>query len=189
MKSMLFYQLLLATGMAVGISTTLPAASFGDFSATDIDGKPVALSSFAGKAVLVVNTASRCGFTPQYEGLEALYERYKNSGLVILGFPSNDFLGQEPGNEQEIKNFCTLNYNVSFPMFSKIKVNGKSAHPLYQWMTDKGSNPQFGGKITWNFNKFLIGPDGKVLARFDSAVKPDDPKLVQAIEAALTNVE
>jgi len=153
----------------------------------DIDGKDRPLSEFAGKVLLIVNVASKCGFTPQYKNLQALYTRHKERGFEILGFPANDFGRQEPGTEAEIKSFCTTNYGVSFPMFSKITVKGKDIHPLYAFLTEKESNPQFPGKITWNFNKFLIGRDGKILKRFDSKVKPESPELEQAIEGALAS--
>lgn len=157
-----------------------------DFTMTDIDGKQVPLSNFKGKVVLIVNVASKCGFTPQYEGLQKLYLQYKERGLEILGFPANNFLSQEPGSNQEIKSFCTLTYGVTFPMFAKISVKGKDIHPLYQFLTDKKTHPQFGGKITWNFNKFLISRDGKIIGRFGSRAKPYDEKVIRAIEMALS---
>ncbi len=151
----------------------------------DIDGKEVRFAQYRDKVVMVVNVASKCGFTYQYEGLEKLYLKYKDKGFIILGFPSNDFLGQEPGSNEEIKNFCTLTYGVTFPMFSKIKVKGKDAAPLYQKLTDKKTNPKFGGAITWNFNKFLISRKGEIINRFDTKIKPEDPAIAAAIEAAL----
>jgi glutathione peroxidase len=156
-----------------------------DFIMKDIDGKEVSLSIFKGKVILIVNVASKCGFTPQYQGLEELYKTYKDKGLVILGFPANNFLGQEPGSNEEIRNFCSLTYGVTFPIFSKISVKGKDIHPFYAFLTDKETDPKFGGKITWNFNKFLVARDGTVINRFDSKVKPGDPVLVSAIEEAL----
>ena len=161
------------------------ANSIYDFTLKDIDGKEVSLGSYTGKVVMVVNVASRCGFTPQYEGLERLYQTYKDRGFVILGFPANNFLGQEPGTDAEIKSFCSLKYNVTFPMFSKLSVRGRDKHPLYQYLTEKQSNPGFAGEITWNFNKFLIGRDGKISNRFGSRTKPDDKEVIQAIETAL----
>jgi glutathione peroxidase len=155
------------------------------FTMQDIDGKDVSLTAFKGKVMLVVNVASKCGFTGQYAGLEKLYETYKDQGLVILGFPANNFLGQEPGSNEEIKNFCTLSYGVSFPMFAKISVKGKDKHPLYEFLTSKTANPEFGGEITWNFNKFLVGRDGRLVGRFGSTTKPDAPDLVAAIDKAL----
>lgn len=168
------------------------AATFGetmnsiyDFEVEDIDGNPVDLNRYKGKVLLIVNTASKCGFTPQYEGLQVLYETYKEQGLVVLGFPSNDFLKQEPGSEEEIKTFCSLNYNVTFPMFSKITVKGKNIHPLYEYLTSKKTNPEFSGKIKWNFNKILIDREGAVINRFASQIKPEDPEVITTIEAAL----
>lgn len=158
-----------------------------DFSLKNIDGKETALSSYKGKVILMVNVASKCGFTPQYEGLQAVYAKYKDQGLVVLGFPANNFMGQEPGTNEEIKQFCTLKYNVSFPLFTKISVKGDDIHPLYKFLTDKTTNPSFGGDITWNFNKFLVDRNGKVIARFDTREKPESEKITQAIEQALKN--
>lgn len=158
---------------------------FYQFIMNDIDGKEVKFSQYKNKVVLVVNVASRCGFTYQYEGLEKIYLKYKDKGFIILGFPANDFLGQEPGSNEEIKNFCSLTYGVTFPMFSKIKVVGNEMAPLYVYLTESRDNTNFAGKITWNFNKFLIGRKGKIIARFDSGVKPEDKELTDAIEAAL----
>jgi len=156
-----------------------------DFVVKSIDGKDVALADYEGKVLLIVNVASKCGFTGQYKGLQELYETYKDKGFVILGFPSNDFLSQEPGTNADIQQFCTLNYGVTFPMFAKISVKGKDAHPLYAYLTSKETHPEFGGAISWNFNKFLIGRDGKIVARFGSRTKPEDGKLVQAVELAI----
>lgn len=155
------------------------------FTLADIDGNPTSLSSFKGKVLLIVNVASRCGYTYQYEGLEALYARYKDRGLVILGIPSNDFLGQEPGSNADIKQFCTLTYGVSFPMFSKAVVKGAGIHPLYGYLTSKKANGAFGGAISWNFNKFLVGRDGATLARFDSKEEPGSAAVAAAVERAL----
>ncbi len=153
-----------------------------DFTATSLSGAETDLSQFKGKAVLVVNTASKCGFTPQYEGLEKLYEEYEDQGLVILGFPCDQFGHQEPGTEEEIGEFCQLNYGVKFPMFAKVDVNGSDAHPLYQWLrSQKGG--VLGDKIKWNFTKFLIDPDGNVVDRYASITKPE--KLVGDIEKVL----
>ena len=149
----------------------------------DIDGKAVTLKPYAGKVLFIVNVASKCGNTPQYEGLEALWQKRRERGLVVLGFPSNDFGSQEPGTEDDIKKFCSTNFSVSFPMFSKVHVNGPEQHPLYEALT--GKNSPVPGAVKWNFGKFLIGRDGKVLARFDSGVKPDAPELAAAIDAAL----
>ena len=156
-----------------------------DFTMKDIDGNDVSLSTFRGKAVMLVNVASRCGFTKQYAGLQALYEKYGERGFVILGFPANNFMGQEPGTEEEIKSFCSLNYGVTFPMFSKISVKGGDIHPLYAFLTDKRQHPEFGGAIAWNFNKFLVGRDGRVVARFGSRDAPESPEIAKAIETAL----
>ena len=150
-----------------------------------ITGEPIKLSEYRGKVLLIVNTASKCGFTGQYAGLQKLYETYQDKGLVVLGFPSNDFLRQEPGTNEEIQSFCKLNYGVTFPLFGKISVKGKDRHPLYLYLTSKQSNPAFSGKISWNFNKFLISRDGQVIGRFGSRTKPDDEKLAAALQAAL----
>jgi glutathione peroxidase len=152
-----------------------------DFTAKDIDGNERRLSEFAGKAIMVVNVASKCGFTPQYKGLEALYQKYRERGFVILGFPANDFMRQEPGTEAEIKSFCSLTYGVTFPMFAKVSVKGKDIHPLYAFLTEKESNPQFSGKITWNFNKFLFDRKGALVARFDSKDEPLGDKIPRVV--------
>jgi glutathione peroxidase-family protein len=156
-----------------------------DFTVRDIDGRDVLLEEFRDRVILIVNVASKCGFTPQYEGLEALYRRYKDRAFVVLGFPANNFMRQEPGTNEEIKSFCTLNYDVSFPMFSKISVKGRDIHPFYDYLTNKKTNPRFGGKITWNFNKFLVSRSGEIIARFGSKDAPQAPKIVAAIEKAL----
>lgn len=153
-----------------------------DFRAVDIDGNERSLGEFRGKAVLVVNTASKCGFTPQYEGLEELYRKYQDEGLVVLGFPCDQFRNQEPGDEAEIKEFCSLTYDVTFPMFSKIDVNGSDAHPLYAWLRDQKSGV-LGDRIKWNFTKFLIDSDGFVVDRYAPTTKPED--LVDDIEKLL----
>jgi glutathione peroxidase len=161
------------------------ASSVYEFSMNSIDGKPLPLASFKGKVMLIVNVASKCGFTPQYEGLEAVYEKYKDQGFVIVGFPANNFMAQEPGTNEEIKTFCSTKYNVKFPLYAKISVKGEDKAPLYQFLTDAGANPKTGGEIKWNFTKFLVDRDGKVVARFESAVKPDSPEVTTAIEKAL----
>lgn len=148
-----------------------------------IDGKDATLKDYSGKVLLVVNVASQCGYTRQYTGLEALYQKYKDRGLVVLGFPCNDFGSQEPGTEAEIKEFCTSRFSVTFPMFSKLHVKGAEQHPLYAALT--GSTSPAPGPVKWNFGKFLIGKDGKILQRWDSGTEPDDAKLTGAIEAAL----
>ncbi|MER3430614.1 MAG: glutathione peroxidase [Blastocatellia bacterium] len=161
------------------------ATSIYDFTVKDIDGNDVSLGKFKGSVLLIVNTASRCGYTPQYESLQGVFQQYRDRGFYVLGFPANNFMGQEPGTEKEIKEFCTLKYNVSFPMFSKISVTGSDQHPLYRFLTNKKTNPDFGGDISWNFNKFLIDRNGKIVARFGSKDKPDDPSVIAAIEKAL----
>jgi len=150
-----------------------------------LEGDPVALSEYKGKALLVVNVASRCGFTPQYEGLQALYQKYKDRGLEILGFPCNQFLGQEPGTEEEIRDFCSSVYSVTFPIFRKIEVNGEERHPLYEILTDSNDANGNGGDVQWNFEKFLVSPEGDVVGRFRTGVTPEDPALVGAIEEQL----
>ena len=143
-----------------------------DFVVNDYLGNPVNLSDYQGKVVLIVNTATRCGFTPQYKGLEALYEKYQNDGFVILDFPCNQFLAQAPGTSEEIHNICTLKYNTTFPQFEKIKVNGKEAHPLFVYLTSQNPANKV-KKVKWNFTKFLIGRDGSFLARFEPTNKPE----------------
>lgn len=156
-----------------------------DFKAKDIDGKNVKLSKYKGKVLLIVNTASECGYTPQYEGLQAIYEKYQAKGFYVLGFPANNFKGQEPGKDAEIKEFCTSKYKVTFPMFSKISVKGDDQNPIYKFLTGKETNPNFAGEITWNFNKFLVDKNGKVVARFASKDKPESDAVIQAIEKEL----
>ena len=154
-----------------------------DFSAIDIDGHDKSLTDYSGKVLLVVNVASKCGFTPQYTGLQSLWETYRERGLVVLGFPSDQFGHQEPGDESEIKNFCSLTYDVDFPMFSKVDVNGGNAHPLWKWMKDEKSGLLGIGAIKWNFSKFLVGRDGKVIKRYAPTDKPES--MAKDIEAAL----
>ena len=161
------------------------AASVYDFSMKDIDGNDVKLDKYKGSVVMIVNTASRCGYTPQYEGLQKLYEKYKDRGFVVLGFPANNFMGQEPGTEKEIKDFCILKYNVTFPMFSKISVTGSDQHPLYGFLTNSKTDPEFGGDISWNFNKLLISRNGMLVSRFGSKDKPEDAAVTSAIEKHL----
>jgi len=156
-----------------------------DFTIKSIDGQPVPLSSYSGKVVLVVNVASKCGFTPQYAGLEAVYEKYKDRGLVIVGIPANNFAQQEPGTNDEIKKFCSNKYNVTFPMMSKVSVLGDDKAPLYTFLTGKDTDPQYAGDIKWNFTKFLFDRSGKPVARFEPATTPDSPEVTAAIEAAL----
>ena len=157
-----------------------------DFTLNSIDGQPTSLASYKGKVVMLVNVASRCGFTPQYTALESTYEKFKDKGLVIVGIPANNFGAQEPGTNAEIKTFCSSKYHVTFPMMAKVSVKGSDITPLYQYLTDKNAHPRTGGEIGWNFTKFLVGPDGKVIARFDSKVTPDSPEVTSAIEKALS---
>ena len=182
MKSLIF-----AAAAAIAI---LPLAARADDSklysvpVKDIDGKETSLKPYAGKAMLIVNVASKCGNTPQYKALEELYRKYKDQGLVVLGFPANDFGAQEPGTDAEIKQFCTLKYDVTFPMFDKIHVKGPEQHPLYAQLTGPGA--PFPGDVKWNFGKFLVGRDGHIVARFEPKTKPDAPEVVSAVEKALS---
>ena len=159
------------------------AESLYDIKLKDIDGKDTTLAAYKGKAVLIVNVASKCGYTKQYAGLEATYLKFKDKGFVVLGFPCNQFGGQEPGTNEEIKQFCSSKFNVTFPLFDKLDVNGAKRHPLY--VTLAGKDSPFPGDIKWNFNKFLIGKDGKILNRFDSKVTPESEELTKAVEGAL----
>ena len=156
-----------------------------DFKQTTLDGKEESLSAYKGKAVLVVNVASKCGLTPQYTGLQKLHDTYGKRGFEVLGFPCNQFAGQEPGSADEIREFCDRNYGVSFPLFAKIDVNGAKRAPLYQWLTSQPTQPDGPGDILWNFGKFLVDKQGSVVARFNPRVAPDAPELVAAIEKAL----
>jgi glutathione peroxidase len=161
--------------------TVLAASTVHEFEMTSIDGKPMPLSAYRGKVLLLVNVASKCGHTPQYTGLEALHRQHKDRGLVVLGVPANNFGGQEPGTNEEIQNFCKRTYDVTFPLTSKVSVKGEDIAPLYQHLTSTS-----GGDVKWNFTKFLVGKNGDVLARFESRVKPDAPELIAAIEKALS---
>ncbi len=157
-----------------------------DFRAKDIDGKDVELSKYKGNVLLIVNTASKCGYTPQYKSLEALYGKYHEQGLVVLGFPCNDFGSQEPGSEADIKKFCTDKFAVTFPMFSKVKVKGKDACDLYKFLTSKETDPKFAGPIEWNFTKFLVDRDGNLVGRFKPSDEPlKNKKLIEALEKSL----
>lgn len=176
--------MVLALAPAVHAAAEAPK-TLHDFTLDNIDGEATELSDYEGKVVLVVNVASKCGFTPQYAGLQDLYETYKDKGFVVLGMPANNFRNQEPGTEKEIKRFCTTQFGVTFPMFSKISVRGEDIHPLYAWLTDKKAHPETGGPIGWNFTKFLVAPDGQVIARFNTRVKPKDDRVIEAIEKAL----
>jgi len=177
-------QFVLTIAMSAGM---FAASSVHDFTLNSIDGKPVPLSAYKGKVVLLVNVASKCGYTPQYSGLESLYEKYKDRGFVIVGVPANNFGGQEPGTNEEIKTFCTRNYNVTFPMMSKVSVKGDDKNALYAWLTDPSANSGSGGDIKWNFTKFLVGKNGKVIARFEPNVTPDSQEITSAVEQALAH--
>ena len=165
------------------MTTLIHAGSIYDIAVKDIDGKDTTLAAYKGEVLLIVNVASKCGYTPQYKNLEAVYQKYKDQGFVILGFPCNQFGGQEPGSDSEIKQFCTSKYDVTFPLFDKIEVNGPNRHPLYVMLA--GETSPFPGNIKWNFNKFLISRDGKILKRFDSKITPDSSEATEAITAAL----
>lgn len=175
---------LLAAAAVAGTGTATPRDAL-DFRMKGIDGEEIDLGRWRGNVVLIVNTASKCGLTPQYAGLQKLWMEDSAKGLVVLGFPSNDFLWQEPGSNQEIKQFCSIKYRVTFPMFEKIDVKGKGQAPLYEYLTAQDAKPAGKGSISWNFEKFLIGRDGKVAARFSPKTKPDDPLVLEAIKAEL----
>jgi glutathione peroxidase len=168
------------TAALLAASAMFAANSAHDFTLQTIEGQSAPLSQYKGKVLLLVNVASQCGYTPQYAGLQSLYEKYKGKGLVVVGVPANNFGGQEPGSNEDIKAFCTRKYNVSFPMMSKVSVKGSDMVPLYGYLTS-----QTGGDVKWNFTKFLVGKDGKVVQRFESKVAPDSAELTGAIEQAL----
>jgi glutathione peroxidase len=156
-----------------------------NFKMKGIDGKDVDLAQYKGKVVLFVNVASACGYTPQYAGLQDLYQKYSKEGLVVIGVPSNDYGKQEPGSDADIQKFCSTNYKVTFPMLSKVAVKGKDKVPLYKYLTDKATNPASPGEVKWNFEKFLIGRDGKIAGRFLSAVEPTSEELTKAVQTEL----
>ncbi len=166
-------------------TTSAPAQSVLDFTVKNVEGKDTSLAAYKGDVVLIVNVASKCGLTPQYKDLQALYEKYKDKGLRIAAFPANNFMGQEPGTNAEIKEFCEKNYKVSFDIYSKISVKGDDQAELYRFLTANDTNPGFGGEIKWNFTKFLVGRDGKIIARFEPRESPSDEKTTKAIEQAL----
>lgn len=167
------------------LPSILPQKSVYDFTMKNIDGKEVSLADYKGKVLLIVNVASLCGNTPQYKDIEALYSKYKEKGLVVLGFPANNFMGQEPGTDSEIKSFCTKEYAVTFPMFSKISVKGKDINPLYRYLTKKSENGVMDAPVTWNFQKFLIGRNGQVINSFSPRTLVTDAEVMKQIEAAL----
>ncbi len=175
------------TGRAAAADKPEPAEAktIYEFTLPLLDGTPVSLASYSGKVMLLVNVASRCGFTYQYEGLQKLHTKYGAQGLVVLGFPANDFLWQEPGSNEEIAKFCTMKYSVTFPVFAKIHVTGSAQHPLYRYLTSGAGDAKLAGNISWNFNKFLVDRQGRLLARFGSRDKPEGDEIVKAIEAAL----
>ena len=165
--------------------TQTQARSIHEIELPRLDGKPAKLSDYAGKVVLAVNVASKCGFTPQYAGLQALNDRYADRGFIVLGFPSNQFFNQEPGSAEQIQEFCSLNYGVTFPLFAKLDVKGSTQHVLYAILTEVPDDAGKAGNVAWNFEKFLVGRDGRVVRRFRSKVVPEDPKLIEAIESLL----
>jgi glutathione peroxidase len=175
----------LVLGLVIIMAGSALAANIYDFTLPSIDGQPMPLADFKGKVVLVVNVASRCGYTPQYSALEALYEKYKGQGFVIVGFPANNFGAQEPGTNEEIKTFCSRKYNVTFPMYSKVSVKGDDQTPLYQYLT-KQTGSLIAGEIKWNFTKFLVDRNGNVVQRFESAITPDSKDVVSAVEKQLS---
>lgn len=178
MKTTLVILLLLATA-------SLPQKTVYDFTVKDIDGKDVSLSQYKGKVLLIVNVASLCGNTPQYKDIEALYQKYKHKGLVVMGFPANNFMGQEPGTNAEIKEFCTKEYAVTFPMFSKISVKGKDIAPLYSFLTKKAENGVVDADVKWNFQKFLVDRNGNVLESISNRTSVNEPSVIGSVEAAL----
>ncbi len=192
-KSAFLLALVSAVGVGVWFSKTwasgqtpvmLPNTIY-EVSVKNADGESLFLKQYQGKVLLIVNVASKCGFTPQYEGLEVLYREFKDQGLVVLGFPSNNFMGQEPGTNEDIQSFCQTTYGVTFPVLAKVSVSGEDSHPLFQYLTAAPGKPELAGRVTWNFNKFLVGSDGQLINRFGSKVKPDDSTLRSAIVDAL----
>jgi glutathione peroxidase len=167
------------------MAQTQAPRSIHDIELPRLDGKPAHLSDYAGKVVLAVNVASKCGFTPQYAGLQALHDRYAARGFIVLGFPSNQFFNQEPGSAEQIQEFCSLNYGVNFPLFAKLDVKGSNQHPLYGILSEATDDAGKNGNVAWNFEKFHVGRDGRVVRRFRSKVVPEDPKVIEAIESAL----
>ncbi len=181
MKNILVLIIALLTPL-FGVSQNPENKDFHDFTVKTIDGEDYDLSKLKGKKVLVVNTASECGFTPQYEGLQEIYEEYKDGNFVVIGFPANNFKNQEPGSDSEIKQFCKKNYGVTFPMMSKISVKGEDQHPLYQWLTNKKYNGKIDSEVKWNFQKYLIDEEGELVDVFYSRTKPKDEKIISWIK-------
>ena len=177
------FLMLLVTVFITAMASAHSEISLYDIPLKDINGKDTSLKEYKGKVLLIVNVASHCGYTPQYEGLQAIFKKYEAKGLVVVGFPCNDFGAQEPGTPEEIKTFCSSKYNVTFPLFAKLHVKGPEQHPLYAALT--GKDAPFPGDVKWNFGKFVIDRDGKIVKRFDSAAKPESPAVTGAIEAAL----
>ena len=177
MKKLVF----LFGGLLLSVSV-LAQHNIYDFTVKDIDGHAYSFSQLKGKKIMIVNVASKCGFTPQYKALEALYKKYKSDNFIIIGFPANNFKHQEPGTNQEIKKFCTLNYGVTFPMMAKISVKGDTMAPLYKWLTEKKLNGKMNSSVKWNFQKYLIGRNGKIDYVFDPWIKPDNRKIIQWIK-------
>jgi len=180
MRTIFFYFI-----SSILFTTSIYAQSVHQFTMNDIEGNPVELSKYKGKVLLIVNTASKCGLTPQYEGLQATYDKYKDEGLVILGFPANNFMGQEPGSDEKIKEFCTKKFDVTFPMFSKISVKGKNIDPLYTFLTTKKENGKVDAPVAWNFQKFLINKEGKVVQSISPGKKVTETAIINAIERQL----
>ncbi len=178
MRAGILLAILFLTFQGVSVAET----SVHSFTMKTIDGQDKNLADYKGKTLLIVNVASRCGFTPQYKGLEEIYQKYKGRGFEVLGFPANNFMGQEPGTDAEIKEFCSLKFHVTFPMFAKISVKGKDIDPLYKYLTTEADH---NGDIQWNFNKFLVGPDGKVVERYGSSTDPKSEKIIQELEKLL----
>lgn len=183
--SLIAFMMMSGTITAPARSAPPAPASVHEFTMKDINGRDVPLAHYKGKVMLIVNVASRCGYTPQYADLEQLHRTYRDRGLAILGFPANNFGSQEPGTDAEIKTFCTTTYDVTFDMFSKISVKGKDQHPLYAWLTAGGGDKDLAGSVKWNFTKYLVDRNGRVIAKFGSGVKPMSEELVKAVEDAL----
>ncbi|MGQ1890891.1 glutathione peroxidase [Thermophagus sp. OGC60D27] len=179
MKIKLFFTTIL---LLAGLSFVVGQNDFYNFKVKTIDGETFDFSRLKGKKVMIVNTASKCGFTPQYQQLQEIYQKYGGNGFIILGFPANNFLNQEPGTPEEIRNFCQVNYGVTFPIMEKISVKGDDQHPLYQWLTNKELNGVLSSKVKWNFQKYLISADGKLEKVIPPKTKPDDPEIIQWIK-------